>query len=128
MSARVYVCASSRETPRARAAMDALRAAGVAITLDWTETWQPTVEMLDSARRSAALADLRAIDDADVVLVLDSEHRSDLLAELGYALANKRLARIHVATPRGIMSSIAVEHASDDAAIAAVIAWAGGAG
>lgn len=124
---RCYVAGSSRELPRVRAAMTALRMSGIEVTLDWTEGaegWPALVEMSESARLDAARADLSAIDRADVVLVLASPHRSECMVEMGYAMG--QLIDVVIAGPladRGIFGACANDEFDTDAeAIAAVLA------
>lgn len=92
---RAYVAASSREIPRARAAMDALRAAGVRITHDWIPSVEAafaagiTEAKADDARAyEAASADMRGVVTADVLVFLAPTDTSKMAwSELGAALA-----------------------------------------
>lgn len=92
---RVYVAGSSKEIPRVRAIMTALRLAGHVITHDWT----PLVERFgsDGAAQERALtpadlakcaaADIHAIDDAERVVMLWPRTKSEgAYVELGIAI------------------------------------------
>lgn len=91
---------SSNELPRVRAVMDELRRAGIMVTYDWTievernGTGSPE-GITDKERRLSASMDLRAIDDSDVTLFLNSPgHPSrGMHVELGYALSCQGFGR-----------------------------------
>ena len=124
---RVYVAGSSKELPRVRAAMTALRMSDVEVTFDWTEgaeSWPPVESLSPGARAHAARLDVGAIDRADVVLVLASPHRSECMVEMGYAMG--QLIDVVIAGPladRGIFGACANDEFDTDAeAIAAVLA------
>lgn len=91
----VYVAGSSREIPRVRAAMDALRDAGLVVIGDWTRAVESFGSggdaLTDEQRANCANDDLDAIDDARAILVLWPETPSaGAYIELGYALGRVR--------------------------------------
>lgn len=92
MTLRVYVAGASKEPERVRAAMEAVRAAGFKITLDWLaaieEAGAANEGLSDEDRRRYAKEDLRSVQRADVVWVLAPESTSTgAWVELGFALA-----------------------------------------
>src|SRR5690606_39727082 len=88
MSISVYVACAGVQIPRARAAMTALRMAGLRVTVDWTQHHRPTAALSEAEARDAAYEDVQGIVEADVVLVLSPPAgvRSDAIAELGIAI------------------------------------------
>jgi hypothetical protein len=129
----VYVAASSREMPRARWAMDALRAAGVRITCDWVAAIEAAGAanegLTDEQRRRYASEDLYGLRLADVVWLLAPETPSaGAWVELGYAMAWRHL-RIVVSGPsrvRCVFAALAdLETDRDEDALAEIVAMAG---
>lgn len=93
MTVRIYIAGASAERERVRAALAYVRSLGAVVTFDWLAEIERvgTALPLDAltAERSA-LADLRAIHEADVVLLLVPAAgviTTGAWAELGYALA-----------------------------------------
>ena len=97
-SIKVYVAASSQEIPRAQRAMRRLRESGHTVVGDWTEPvlargygGDANRQVPPTERRSESLACLRAIGEADAVLLLAPETRScGCWVELGFALAERQ--------------------------------------
>jgi nucleoside 2-deoxyribosyltransferase len=92
---KIYVAASSREIPRARAVMADLRAAGYVITHDWVPGVEDAMsrgiteaKADDTHAFAAAFADLRGVADAEALVFLAPTDTSKMAwAEFGYALA-----------------------------------------
>jgi hypothetical protein len=97
-SLKIYVAASSQEIPRAQRAMRSLRAAGHAIVGDWTVPvlargygGDANRQVPPAERRSESMACLKAVTEAEAVLLLAPETRScGCWVELGYALAERQ--------------------------------------
>lgn len=116
---RVYVAGASAEPERVRWAMDAVRDAGAAVTLDWLAPIEAGVPantgLSDAERRQYARADLDAVVSSDVLWLLAPEAPSaGAWVELGHAL------RCHVvvivsgpARKRSIFAALAVECDTD---------------
>ncbi len=88
---RIYIAGASAEPERVQRAMDASRKLGLEVTLDWLAAIRAAGAATPSdanVRRACALADLQAIDRADVVWLLAPENASTgAWVELGYAIA-----------------------------------------
>lgn len=123
MTLAVYVAGASAERERVRRAMDAVRAEGWHLTLDWLaviDAAGAANEGLDDRTRFlAAHEDLQAIRHADVVWLLAPEAQSTgAWVELGYALAQYLPVVVSgPASRRCIFASFADEHDTDEAAL-----------
>lgn len=89
---RVYIIGSSKEIPRVRAAEQTLSAAGCTIVSEWIAPVErhgtAGVALPDYARARYAMANLAAIDRADIVLVLWPQTESiGAYFEAGYAFS-----------------------------------------
>jgi len=86
----VAIIGSSRERDRVLAAYEAVRThPHMSLALDWIacmDAEKPDADLTHQDRQSYAIADLNAIDDADVVWLLASSEMSDSRTEYGYSL------------------------------------------
>lgn len=139
MPLRVYVAGASKEPERVRWAMDAVRALGCEITLDWLAVIEAegaaNEGLTDAVRRRAARADLDAVGDADVLwLLAPSNASTGAWVELGAALSGRAWAAhpggVIVSGParhRCIFAALAdEEHDTDEAALASLRVRVGG--
>jgi nucleoside 2-deoxyribosyltransferase len=126
---KVYVAGASAERhTRARPAIQALRAAGVQVTHDWT--FDPGFSAPRATRqmgRDAALRDLAGVGAADVLLFLSPRVPSrGAWVELGYALA-RGIDVVVAELCEDIFASLVEGHyPTDGAAIEAIISIARG--
>lgn len=88
----IYIAGASKELPRVRAAMEAVRAAGHHVTFDWTaeveKAGRPDHELHRDVLVHVARADINGAFDASVFWLLSPTAESaGAWTELGYALA-----------------------------------------
>lgn len=92
---RIYVAGAAAEVQRAEAAIAAVRAIGFDIALDWTVGIREAnlagridADLSDTEQQRFALADLRAVETADLLWLLAPSDRRGRgsFVELGYAL------------------------------------------
>ena len=139
----VYVAGASLEIGRARKVVAALEAAARTLPIEVVSTWIDAIEaagtanegLTPAARREAARTCLEEVREADVFVLLVPHNPSGIGCgvELGYAMAlrdeNPLRAPVLIAsgrTERTIFAALAdEEHASDEAAVKAVVRMAG---
>lgn len=126
MSLRIYIAGASSEPERVRRWMNAARAQGWYLTLDWLALVdaQGTANagMCDEDRESAAAADWRAVREADVIWVLAPERASiGAWVELGMAIAlGKRIVLSGSTRERTIFGALGAEYSTDELAFEAL--------
>lgn len=114
MPLRIYVAASSRELPRAKRAMQAVRNYAHEVTHDWCKPIEETRalgleehELGAVEAREYAEADLIAIERADVVWMLAPNFPTEgFWVELGYALRASKAIVISGATTKACRKNI----------------------
>ena len=126
---RVYVAASALEIERARAAMAALRAAGVRVT----STWIASIEAAGASnprdaspeqRRAWSMSDLAEIRAADVLWLLAPAATAPTRGawtELGFMYALGRRIVCSGDTRQSIFCALGEEYDSDEHALAAIV-------
>jgi nucleoside 2-deoxyribosyltransferase len=85
----VYIATSTRNTDAYHRTRQALEAAGHTITHDWTRDL-PDKDPPPGQGFAAALADIRGVAAADVVVALWHPDVYGTLVEIGYAIARSR--------------------------------------
>lgn len=130
-----YVAASSRELPRAEAAIAHARSLGLLVSYDWTASFRaleregrsPADQSLGEMQRQALL-DLRGVKDCRVLILLASVHESEARVEVGYALAAGKPIVVSRETAPARFFDVLCAHecGTDRAAVEKAAAMAGG--
>ena len=91
MKERVYVAGSLKDVERVRGVMNLVRLAGHEVILDWTKMELPANgddgSLGPELQRAIALAELRAVTDASLVILLYQDNLLGALLETGAALS-----------------------------------------
>lgn len=128
MTVRVYVAGPSAPAhrKRMRSFTDAAKAVpGVVVTHDWiarVEALGPDHGLSADTLRPEALADLRGVEAADVLMVLTFDGpvatSGGALVELGYALAlGRRVVQVGPQTPHLCFGTLLSERFDDEGAL-----------
>ena len=134
MSTTVYVAASALELDRARRAVAMLEAAGLRVVSTWIETIAAAGGVSNprdasaAQRRAWSVADFDELQVADMLWFLapaSSCPSRGAWAELGCAYAIGKQIVCSGDTAQSIFCALGDEHADDDGALAAIVAWAG---
>lgn len=125
---KVYIAGGSPEREQVRSMMSALRARGVEITYDWTQSVGYSRFMVPAERRKQARLDIEGVRAADVVWIMAPEKKSEGSAvEMGAALALRK--RVIVSGPHARLESrlfalLGEIHDSHIEAFDAIVSWA----
>ncbi len=101
---KVYIGGGSDEREQVQSMMSALRARGIEITFDWTQSEGYSRDMVPAERREQARLDLEGVRSADIVWIMAPAQKSEGSAvEMGAALALRK--RVIVSGPHARRTS-----------------------
>lgn len=88
----IYVATKFEEGNSARKVMEQLREQGHHITHDWTNENSEGLQdaELEAYLLKCAKADLKGVEDCDLLLLLNHPHGKGMFTELGFAIALKK--------------------------------------